>query len=164
LSLINDVHTNGTFGEFTALRYMIWDPKAQKVVGFWQDNSAPVLLQFTGTWANNILSLNWTEDEKGKKTEYRDVFSGFSPDGFQEVMETRVIPDAANKTAQAKPEEWKRMMTVKYTKFVPTPGMWRPGVGPRPATLPPANSPPATTPPATPPPSGKPPGVGNNKD
>jgi hypothetical protein len=162
LSLVSDVRTTGALGNFTALRYMLWDPKAQKVAGYWQDSSAPVLLQFTGTWANNILTINWNEESNGKKTEYREIFTGFSPEGFQAVMENHAVTEAANKTAQAKPADWKRVMSAKYSKFAPGPGMWHPGVGPRPANLPPSTPPPsrpssATPTPATPPPSGKPP-------
>jgi len=88
----------------------------------------------------------------GKKTEVRESFSGFTGDGFQAVLESRLVPETGTKTNQAKPAAWKRVMTVNYTKFVPGPGMWRPGLGPRQGTLPPN-----TTPPATPPPNGNPP-------
>jgi len=158
LSLISDVHASGTFGEFTAMRFMLWDPKAKAVIGFWQDSFAPVVTNFSGTWANNTLTIDWTDETNGKKTEVREAFSGFSPQGFQGILETRSVPEAGNRSSQVKPTEWKHVMTVKYTKFVPAPVQWHPGFGPRPANLPPT-----APPPTAPPPTGKPPEDGKPK-
>ena len=146
-SLMSEIDAGGTFGTMNGFRFLIYDPQAKMLTGFWQDSYSPSVINMNGAWSEEeiLLKLAYIKMIDGKKYEFRDVFSGFSKDGYTEVLDMRPAaePKAAGtkNTAAEKPAEWKRVLNATYTKVQSHPLLWRPGYGPRPSTPPPTKPP-----------------------
>ena len=89
-----------------------WDPKANVYKSIWCDNGTPSGCADggTGKWDGDKLVFDGTMEMMGKTYTMRQTLSGFSPDGFNALMET-----AEGSAPLAK------MFTVEYRKAAAAP-------------------------------------------
>jgi hypothetical protein len=107
-SLVLDYRSSGSLGPFQGHAMFMWDATAKKYRSAWTDSiSAGTLSLRSGNWEGNDLVMTGTDEANGTKTDFREVFTDFKDNGFTFYMEM----------SPAGKKQWKRLLTITYTKL-----------------------------------------------
>lgn len=115
MSLIADYRSSGPMGPFQGHGIFTWDGQAKIYRSAWTDNLGGMLSIRTGKFEGNDLVMTGTDDINGQMTDFRETYGNFTDDGFTFAMDM----------SPAGKKQWKRALTVTYSKLGANPTMNR---------------------------------------